>query len=405
VLLPAVLLLAGAGLYLALSRAGTGGEDGAGDSAAAVVPAQPVQSPISNDPGVQIAVTQELRFGWPAFGRVVTYFGPRHPDGIDISVEGGEDVRVFAAAPGVVVFAGGDPCCEYGYNVVVDHGNGLTTLYGRLASFEVIRGQGVLGGEVLGRVGSTGLGAGRYLHFELRDLFGPLDPLDFLPVEPQVLAEPLSETVDCNRDQIAIEQASFTRLLFSGSRLAGFELTDVALRASTPAAGGLQVRREGGLAVVVDTPPGAAKAGAADEYTLAVTLSRGSETVRIQCMVLVSFFTGAASPPADGATDAELVRQARAEAAARAAAAAAATATAAAAPATAPQAPPPPTPTPTRTPRPTATATATRAPHPLTRTATPVPEVSSESAPVANTPGPGPQPLTPRPGPQPRQQP
>lgn len=269
---------------------------------------------------VQVSVSHEPWFGWPAFGPITTYFGPRHPHGIDIGLNGSEDIRIFASAPGVVVFAGGERCCDYGLNVVIEHEGGFRTVYGHLDSIDVVEGQGVRAGDVLGRGGDTGLALGRHLHFEIRDAGGAyLDPLDFLPVQRQVRSEPLTQRIDCSRESIRVEQASFTRVVFSGAGLAGYDIGEAALRNMTAASGGLAIRRESGLAVMIETPPGFGKAGAADEYLLAVTLSRsGSSPIRVECPVLISYFAGLPDIPITGPTDAELVLRARATATAQA---------------------------------------------------------------------------------------
>ena len=111
-------------------------------------------------------------------GPITSYFGPSHPRGIDIGVS---HVPVRAAAAGEVVFAGGDPCCSYGYYVVIRHSDGYETLYAHLSRFDVTSGQRVERGQVLGISGNTGLSTGPHLHFELRRNGNVLNPLLFLP--------------------------------------------------------------------------------------------------------------------------------------------------------------------------------------------------------------------------------
>jgi murein DD-endopeptidase MepM/ murein hydrolase activator NlpD len=125
-----------------------------------------------------------LRSGllWPARGALSSGFGlRRHPifgvvrmhNGVDIAAPWGTPVR--AAAPGTVLFAGWFG--GYGKLVVLDHGGGVTTLYGHLSSIGVVVGQRVALGQVIGRVGSTGYSTGPHLHFEIRVDGRPVDPL------------------------------------------------------------------------------------------------------------------------------------------------------------------------------------------------------------------------------------
>ena len=84
--------------------------------------------------------------------------------GIDLAAARG--TPVMATLPGVadvVVSATG-----YGLHVIIDHGGGLSSLYGHLDTVLVASGDLVLGGEVIGTVGSTGNATGPHLHFEIR---------------------------------------------------------------------------------------------------------------------------------------------------------------------------------------------------------------------------------------------
>lgn len=116
---------------------------------------------------------------WPAGGGITSYFGPDHPKGIDIALMPGDSVT--AAADGVVTFAGGDPCCSYGYFVIVDHGDGLTTVYGHLSGIDVVLGEKVSAYEQIGLGGSTGYGTGPHLHFEVHVGDSLVNPLLYLP--------------------------------------------------------------------------------------------------------------------------------------------------------------------------------------------------------------------------------
>ncbi len=120
-------------------------------------------------------------FIWPVSGPVSSYFGPSHPLGIDIDLFNNEGVPVGASAAGTVTFAGGNPCCSYGYYVIVDHGNGITTLYAHFSKLAVKEGQKVSQGQVVGYGGSTGNATGTHLHFEMRLNGNVVDPMLYLP--------------------------------------------------------------------------------------------------------------------------------------------------------------------------------------------------------------------------------
>ena len=121
---------------------------------------------------------QRQRLVWPATGPITSYFGPGHPLGIDI---GQSEGPVVAATDGVVLFAGGDPCCSYGLYTVVHSPDGLITLYAHLDSIDVTEGESVRQGQPLGVVGCTGHCFGTHLHFEVIDDGVRRDPLSYLP--------------------------------------------------------------------------------------------------------------------------------------------------------------------------------------------------------------------------------
>ena len=85
---------------------------------------------------------------------------------------------IHAAAGGVVVIAGN--MRGYGNAVVIDHGGGVSTLYGHCSALLVTEGQTIAQGQEIGRVGSTGYSTGPHLHFEVRRDGQPVDPLGFL---------------------------------------------------------------------------------------------------------------------------------------------------------------------------------------------------------------------------------
>lgn len=124
-------------------------------------------------------------FIWPTSGPITSPFGYRiHPifgtqiyhSGIDIGVDTG--TPIMAADSGVVVEA--DWLGGYGYAVVIDHGNGLSTLYGHNSELAVSPGQSVQQGQVIAYAGSTGYSTGPHCHFEVRVDGSPVDPMGYL---------------------------------------------------------------------------------------------------------------------------------------------------------------------------------------------------------------------------------
>lgn len=101
----------------------------------------------------------------------------RHHNGIDLSVP--YDTQVRAVAAGQVVFAGSYK--GYGNLITILHGDGYTSLYGHLKIIDVGIGHSVSAGQILGRVGSTGLATGPHLHFEWRKDGKVIDPHELFP--------------------------------------------------------------------------------------------------------------------------------------------------------------------------------------------------------------------------------
>jgi murein DD-endopeptidase MepM/ murein hydrolase activator NlpD len=122
-------------------------------------------------------------FIWPVNTniRITNHFDASHPLGIDIGLRFDPTAPILAVQSGTVTFAGGDPCCSYGLYVIVDHGDGLKTLYAHLSRIDVSVGQSVGQGEQLGVAGSTGYSTGVHLHFEVHLNGKRIDPLSKLP--------------------------------------------------------------------------------------------------------------------------------------------------------------------------------------------------------------------------------
>lgn len=103
----------------------------------------------------------------------------RMHNGIDIASGGVYGQAIVAADGGVVTTARYDNY-GYGYHVEIDHGNGITTLYGHASSLYVTPGQRVSKGQVIAAVGSTGNSTGPHLHFEVYVNGSRTNPLNYV---------------------------------------------------------------------------------------------------------------------------------------------------------------------------------------------------------------------------------
>ena len=122
---------------------------------------------------------------WPVYGRLMSTYGARTDPfngegafhtGVDLQAATGTAVR--ASADGLVIhaeWAGG-----YGKVIIVDHGNGMQTLYAHLSRFYVVPGQEIRQGQVLGYSGATGRATAPHLHYEVRVGGTPINPYPYL---------------------------------------------------------------------------------------------------------------------------------------------------------------------------------------------------------------------------------
>ena len=126
-------------------------------------------------------------FIWPlpSAGRITTYFGAtQNVNGVIQTGHGGLDVAIargtpiYAAHNGVVSSTTGH--WSYGNVVMVDNGDGITTVYAHMDSIAASVGQTVSQGDVIGYVGSTGNSTGNHLHFEVRVNGVRQDPLNYV---------------------------------------------------------------------------------------------------------------------------------------------------------------------------------------------------------------------------------
>lgn len=132
------------------------------------------------------AAAPEAAFITPTWGRLTSPLGWRadpfrpeirqHHWGIDIAAAPG--TPVVASAAGTVVYAGA--YAGYGSSIYIYHGLGWATVYAHLSAIRVERGMRVRQGQAIGAVGSEGRSTGPHLHFEIRYMNHPVDPLKYL---------------------------------------------------------------------------------------------------------------------------------------------------------------------------------------------------------------------------------
>jgi murein DD-endopeptidase MepM/ murein hydrolase activator NlpD len=148
-------------------------------------PALPAKQAVS-----QTVPQADTAVQWPIHGAITTQFGvPELPyerihTGLDIS-----DGRSPGSTP-IVPFKPGRVAeivrssFGLGNHIVVDHGGGVTSIYGHLYSISVQAGQPVQDNTVLGYEGSTGASTGTHLHFEIRVNGQPENPQKFISGHP-----------------------------------------------------------------------------------------------------------------------------------------------------------------------------------------------------------------------------
>lgn len=116
------------------------------------------------------------QFLWPA-GGIITQYPIWYHMAVDIANSSAPGIA--AADEGTVILS---EFSRYGYglHVIIDHGGGITTLYGHMSELYVRVGDHVLRGSIIGRMGSTGRSTGVHVHFEVRKNGVVVNPMSFL---------------------------------------------------------------------------------------------------------------------------------------------------------------------------------------------------------------------------------
>lgn len=115
---------------------------------------------------------------WPTVNRRINcqYMGYSGHTGIDLG--GAIGTAIYAYKTGTVTFAGWGT--GYGLHVKIDHGNGMSTLYGHCSELFVSVGDKVTEGQMIAKIGMTGYTTGPHLHFEVRLNGVPVNPYPYI---------------------------------------------------------------------------------------------------------------------------------------------------------------------------------------------------------------------------------
>ncbi|MBT3935246.1 MAG: peptidoglycan DD-metalloendopeptidase family protein [Bacteroidetes bacterium] len=157
------------------------------------------------DTTIMVLVTDSSVYVHPVKNKINSVFGfrgYRYHYGMDVDLNTGDSV--LCAFDGRVRLAKYNS--GYGYYVLVNHTNGLETLYGHFSKILVEEGQYVKAGDLLGYGGRTGRATGAHLHFEVRFLGKAMDPRTIIDFENYAL---LSDTLNmcCHTYEYLIERS------------------------------------------------------------------------------------------------------------------------------------------------------------------------------------------------------
>ena len=131
----------------------------------------------------------EMMWPVPGYSKISSYYGWRFNNtdfhtGVDITGSGVHGAKVVAANTGTVVHTNYCPYNGYSYGygtyLIVDHGGGITTLYAHLSDISVKKGDIVVMGQQIGKVGNTGWSTGAHLHFEVRKNGSAVNPISYI---------------------------------------------------------------------------------------------------------------------------------------------------------------------------------------------------------------------------------
>lgn len=118
------------------------------------------------------------------FGYRTDPFQGRRKNHKGLDIPGPIGTPIYATADGTIGRA--QWVSGYGKYVEVEHGNAIQTRYGHMSGLNVVSGQRVKQGDIIGFMGSTGRSTGSHLHYEVRIAGEPVNPMSFLAAQPAV---------------------------------------------------------------------------------------------------------------------------------------------------------------------------------------------------------------------------
>ncbi len=128
-----------------------------------------------------------MKWPIPSSNQISSVYGMRYHSALHkekehtgIDIPASKDDSIVAANDGTVILADYKP--GYGNTIIIDHGGSIATLYGHCSSFNCSVGDKVKAGEVIAKVGSTGLSTGPHCHFEVRVNGDTVNPLKYCEV-------------------------------------------------------------------------------------------------------------------------------------------------------------------------------------------------------------------------------
>lgn len=137
---------------------------------------KPVILDLRKTPDVPLFARGNGLFSWPSVGVITQYFSFYH-NGLDVASNNAPAIIAADSGRVVTVLYHNH---DYGYHVIIDHGNGYKTLYGHMSRIDVSVGDNVARGQRLGIMGSTGRSTGPHLHFVVYKNGVAINPLGLL---------------------------------------------------------------------------------------------------------------------------------------------------------------------------------------------------------------------------------
>ena len=143
------------------------------------------------------------------FGYRTDPFQGRRKNHKGLDIPGPVGTPIFATADGTIGRA--QWVSGYGKYIEVEHGNAIQTRYGHLSAMNVVSGQRVKQGDIIGFMGSTGRSTGSHLHYEVRIAGEPVNPMSFLaPITPPAPVTNQSNSLIASKDAVTSAQGGPT---------------------------------------------------------------------------------------------------------------------------------------------------------------------------------------------------